>query len=194
MADRKDISELTEDLLYIHEDIKEVLETDSEVTQSILHKEKYKLNEVHKLHLKLLLSYIKHMFNDIDKNINKFKLANVKHVRENLARPKDTYEHLCRIEKPDKEQIDAASSLYETVLETKLKVRDTFKDLVKEEKDKFRNRYIAVAGLIVTAYAATLVVLPVNDPTKIVIAMYLIFGLWLAYVIMKNKVYNIEVF
>lgn len=191
---KNNIDDMVEDLLYIHEDIKEVLDVDSEITQMFLHKTKYKKGEVEKLHARLFLDYTKHMLNEIDKSLSKFRLASIKHFKETLARPKDTYQHLARVQKPDKEEVEAASSIYETVLESRLKLKETFNELIKEEKDKFRNRFYTVAGIVALIYTATATILPVDVTTKVIIVIYLILGLMIVYSWLKNSFYKIELF
>lgn len=192
----KEVDKLTEDLLYIHEDIKEVLDIDSKVTQSVLKRNrgKYPIDELNSLHHQLFLGYIKYMIDEIDKNLAKFKLANVKHFKESLAKPRDTYNHACKVEKPEANEIEAVTDLYETILEIRLKLKETFKELVKEEKDKFRNRFISITGIVVAIYVAAVFGTKTNIAIATAALFYLLLAIIMLYFILKNSVYKIATF
>lgn len=98
MADNRKLTDgLVKDLLYIHEDIKEVIDIDSKITDCVLTRSKQHPQAIRNLNLKMFLEYTDYVSQELTKNINSFKLANLKSFKQDVAKYADTYKHMLNI-------------------------------------------------------------------------------------------------
>lgn len=182
---------LISDLLYIHEDIKDILDIDSEIGNCFLDKENYKADEIKLLDFKLFLTYVDYVAKDIDRKIGAFKLANVRNFKQKMATYKDRYTHMKSIIKVSERQQDAVESIYESVIEVKLKLNSVLDDLIKEEKGKLLQRSLIVDGIFATVYTTAVLSFTTDIGTKIMLLIFTVYGFLIIHGSLK-KYYDIS--
>ncbi len=193
IAKRKLANKLISDLLYIHDDIKEVLDIDSEIGNCFLDKRSYKTEEIRLLNFRLFLTYIDYMATDLEKKVGAFRLANVRNFKQKMAMYGDRYRHMKSITKVTNRQQDTLESLYESVIEVRLKLNSVFDDLIKEEKDKLLQRSIVVDGIFATIYVGAILVTPQIDiGTKVLLFIFIIYGFMIIHSSLR-KYYDVSI-
>ncbi len=178
---QKALDKLLEDLLYIHEDIKQVIAIDTEIAECLLKKNRYSKEEILDKNFHLYLEYSKYVLEDVTEQLDDFKLANIKTHAEELALIKDKYAHLTTVKKPSGEEIEAAAAVYDTVLELKTKITGAHFSLEKEETMKFVGLNLGVDAIVTAIYIGLVFNSNTEVGTKITLIAvlgYILFVIW----------------
>ncbi|MCL4398636.1 hypothetical protein M1137_02495 [Candidatus Parvarchaeota archaeon] len=192
MLNKKNLADkMIKELLVIHDDTKEFLDVDSTVIQSYLKYQKYSQQEIQNLHFKLLLSHINTIIGHIDETLNKFKLADIKKLKDNLPEARKAYQKFNNDTKPGTEQIKGAKTLYDTIRVSFDGIKEIFPNLISEEKEKFRNRYVPILATFSAIYVTVIMAFLKALEFKVIALIILVDLLYIGHYLLR-RLYKIE--
>ena len=136
----------------IQDDVKVRLPIDGQITDCIGNSNKYNLQDILKLNMKLYLDYSDILIKDIESFLNGLRLVSTKKYWSDLISRKKIHKKLNNSQKINNIQINAAEALYDDLIVLSDELYSANQDFDTEKRKTFLWYLILLEGAVTTAY------------------------------------------